>query len=448
MDARTLAQVMPGLSPNLAHKYAGPFTQAMKLAGATTQRRAAMFIAQTGHESASLRYMRELADGSAYEGRRDLGNIYPGDGRKFRGRGIVQVTGRNNTAAFSRWAHAQGLVSSPDALVRDPTPMERLPLSMLTASWYWTSARAQLNSLADAGDLEGATRAINGGLNGLQDRRERYQRAMEMNLVGSGGGGGKEEEVLLPYRRDQVRQDTFYNCGPASTQTVIRSKTNTLISEAQLGRELGTHTGGTDYIGQFPRVLNRYLAGADYRHQDMPNDPPTGAQKEKLWRDLTNSIRGGFGVIANFVVPPSNYPRAVYPSTISPAYGGGTVYHYVACMGFAGAGSGRRVWIADSGFSPYGYWMPFDQFATCIPPKGYAYASKPAARPQSRKKENTVDKHQADRIEKKLDLIMDQLVGPEKDAKGPTFSGWDQLGGKTLVDSIADIRKSLGKDFK
>ena len=271
---------------------------------------------------------------------------------------------------------------------------------------------------------------------------------MNMNLLGSSGGGGKEVEVLLPYRRDQVRQDTIYNCGPASTQTAIRSKTNALISEAQLGRELGTYTGGTDYIGQFPRVLNRYLAGAGYRHQDMPNDPPTGAQKEKLWRDLTNSIRGGYGVIANFVVPPSNYPRAVYPSTISPAYGGGVVYHYVAVMGFAGAGSSRRVWIADSGFAPYGYWMSFDQFATCIPPKGYAYATKPAVKPAARKKGNKVDKHQADRIERKLDLIMDQLVGPEKDAKGPKFTGWQQLGGKTLIDSIADIRNIIGKDSK
>ena len=444
MDIHTLRRVMGNSA--IPADYAAHFNAAMKAAGINNQRRAAMWCAQIGHESVGLHYMEEIASGAAYEGRRDLGNVCPGDGMRFKGRGPIQLTGRSNYRSFTQWCRSKGLAKhdfeAAPHLVGTPR------WGFLAASWYWSAARPQLNSLSDAGDIEGATRAINGGLNGIDDRRSRYQRAMGMNLVGSGGEGGKEEEVLLPYRRDQVRQDTFYNCGPASTQTVIRSKSNTLISEAQLGRELGTHTGGTDYIGQFPRVLNRYLAGADYRHQDMPNDPPTGAQKEKLWRDLTNSIRGGFGVVANFVVPPSNYPRAVYPSTISPAYGGGTVYHYVACMGFAGAGSGRRVWIADSGFSPYGYWMSFDQFATCIPPKGYAYAAKPAVRPQSRKKENTVDKHQADRIEKKLDLIMDQLVGPEKDAKGPKFTGWDQLGGKTLVDSIADIRKTLGKDFK
>lgn len=444
MDAQTLRKAMG--NNNIPSDYVAHFNAAMRAADITNQRRAAMWCAQIGHESVGLHYMEEIASGAAYEGRSDLGNVYPGDGIRFKGRGPIQLTGRTNYRSFTRWCRSKGL-SSHD-FEASPHLVGTPRWGFLAAAWYWSSARPQLNALSDSGDLEGATRAINGGLNGLQDRRARYQRAMGMNLLGSGGGGGKEEEVLLPYRRDQVRQDTIYNCGPASTQTVIRSKTNALIGEAQLGRELGTHTGGTDYIGQFPRVLNRYLAGADYRHQDMPNDPPTGAQKEKLWRDLTNSIRGGYGVIANFVVPPSNYPRAVYPSTISPAYGGGTVYHYVAVMGFAGSGSSRRVWIADSGFAPYGYWMSFDQFATCIPPKGYAYATKPAVKPAARKKGNKVNKHQADRIERKLDLVLDQLVGPEKDRKGYKFTGWQQLGGKTLIDSIADIRNIIGKESK
>ena len=444
LDIQTLRKAMGNNA--IPADYAAHFNAAMKAADITNQRRAAMWCAQIGHESVGLHYMREIASGAAYEGRSDLGNVYPGDGVRFAGKGPIQLTGRANYRAFTKWCHSKGLTKHDFEAA--PHLVEKPQWGFLAAAWYWTSARPQLNSLSDSGDLEGATRAINGGLNGLQDRRERYQRAMNMNLLGSGGGGGKEEEVLLPYRRDQVRQDTIYNCGPASAQTVIRSKTNTLLSEAALGRELGTHTGGTDYIGQFPRVLNRHLAGARYIHQDMPNDPPTGAQKEKLWRDLTNSIRGGYGVIANFVVPPSNYPRAVYPSTISPAYGGGTVYHYVAVMGFAGSGSSRRVWIADSGFAPYGYWMSFDQFATCIPPKGYAYSSKPAVKPAARKKGNKVDKHQADRIERKMDLILDQLVGPEKDNKGPKFSGWAQLGNKTLVDAIGEIRNALGKDSK
>ena len=71
--------------------------------------------------------------------------------------------------------------------------------------------------------------------------------------------------------------------------------------------------------------------------------------------------------------PPSNYPRGVKGS-ISPRYGGGTVYHYVAAMGYDDTPGARALWIADSGFWPFGYWCGFDQVATLIPPKGYTYA--------------------------------------------------------------------------
>lgn len=178
----------------------------------------------------------------------------------------------------------------------------------------------------------------------------------------------------LDYPRTHVKQDTYYNCGPASSQTIILAATGEVVDEGVLGRELGTTVNGTDYIGQFPAVLNRHMEGAGYRHRDMPNDPPTGAQKEQLWADLTASIDAGYGVVANIVAPPSNYPKAVWPSTINPAYAGGTVYHYIALLGYSDEGQ-RKVWVADSGFAPYGYWLSFDQLATLIPPKGYAYAT-------------------------------------------------------------------------
>ncbi|MBG9336928.1 C39 family peptidase [Corynebacterium diphtheriae] len=181
-------------------------------------------------------------------------------------------------------------------------------------------------------------------------------------------------EKILRYSRDQVKQDTPYNCCPASAQTIILAATGVMVSEFELGRALQTHTGGTDWIGQVPAVLNHYMPGAQYRHVEMPNDPPTPAQREHLWSDLTHSIDKGYGVLANIVAPTSNYPRAVAPSTISPKYAGGTVYHYIAIMGYAGEGRDRRVWVADSGFWPYGYWLSFDQLATLIPPKGYAWS--------------------------------------------------------------------------
>lgn len=354
-------------------KYLGAYMKAMKAADITTVKRAAMFAAQIGHESYGLRYMEELADGSAYEGRRDLGNTVPGDGRRFKGRGPIQLTGRTNYRRFTEWANSRGFTTIN--FVANPEKVSEPEWGFLAAAWYWTVARPSLNGWADAGDVLRASRDINGWVpvpNGLQDRAFRYERALRF--------GGKllpkEEpgmEKIIHYSRDQVTQDTGYYCGPASAQTIIKAVTGVTVSENTLAKKLGTHTGGTNWVGVFPKVLNEYLAGAGYVSADMPNDPPTQEQKDALWRNIVSSVDAGYGVVANIVAPPSNYPKAVSPSTINPQYGGGTVYHYIAVMGYSTNGQ-RKVWVADSGFYPYGYWLSFDQLCSLIPPKGYAYA--------------------------------------------------------------------------
>ncbi|MFB7853824.1 C39 family peptidase [Rhodococcus qingshengii] len=177
-------------------------------------------------------------------------------------------------------------------------------------------------------------------------------------------------QKLLPYDRGIVRQETGYWCGPASAQVVLNSR-GINVAESTLAREMGTTTNGTDYIGLIERVLDQRVPNARYTSVQMPNDPPTLGQKDRLWRDILRSVNAGWGVIVNIVAPRSNYPRGVNGS-ISPSYSGGTVYHYMSVMGYDDAT--RAVWIADSGFSPFGYWMSFDQLATLIPPKGYAYA--------------------------------------------------------------------------
>lgn len=379
MDAQTLREVMGGSADYDA--LVAPMNQAMIAADVTTVPRAAMWCAQIGHESAGLRYMEEIASGQAYEGRSDLGNTQSGDGRRYKGSGPIQLTGRSNFRAFTRWAQANGhttvdFEAQPELVRQDPR------WGFLAATYYWTVSRPQINALADAGDLEGVTRAINGGLNGIADRRARYGRALAMGDRLLPGEVKPVTEKVLNYLRDQVTQDTYYNCGPASSQTVIRAATGNLVGERDLGAQLGTTTNGTDWIGLFPAVLNRHLPGAGYRHVEMPHDPASPEQVERLWRDLTSSIDAGYGVVANIVAPPSNYPRAVYPSTTSPAYRGGTVYHYIALMGYAGDGAGRRVWVADSGFTPYGYWVSLAQLATLIPPKGYAYSTAQPAQTQ------------------------------------------------------------------
>ncbi len=175
MDAATLSRAMGGsLSMAKYQSYAADFTSAALQAKCTTVNRMAMWCAQIGHESVGLRYMEEIASGAAYEGRRDLGNIHPGDGRRFKGRGPIQLTGRHNYGQFGKWAKSVGLVSDANYFVNNPTQVATSKWGFLAAAWYWTVARPLLNSYADAGDVVRATRAINGGTNGLADRTRRW----------------------------------------------------------------------------------------------------------------------------------------------------------------------------------------------------------------------------------------------------------------------------------
>ncbi|MDZ4236176.1 MAG: hypothetical protein U1C73_21030, partial [Dietzia sp.] len=193
LTADILARVM-GCTVARATVMLPGYLGAMAAADITNVNRAAMFAAQLGHESVGLQYMEEIASGAAYEGRRDLGNVHPGDGVRYKGSGPIQLTGRANFRAFTQWANAQGhttldFEAQPHLVRSNPR------WGFLAASWYWTVARPQINRLSDARDLEGVTRAINGGLNGLADRRTRYDRALALG------------NLLLPPREDDMFSD-------------------------------------------------------------------------------------------------------------------------------------------------------------------------------------------------------------------------------------------------
>ena len=158
-------------------------TQCLAECGCTTVDRIAMWCAQIGHESAGLRYMEEIADGSAYNGRTDLGNTQPGDGPRFKGRGPIQVTGRDNYTELSKWAHSRGLVPSPTFFVDQPAQLASDRYGFIGVTWYWTTQRP-MNTYADRRDIEAASIAVNGRnrdtgrANGIEDRIARYQRAL------------------------------------------------------------------------------------------------------------------------------------------------------------------------------------------------------------------------------------------------------------------------------
>jgi|SRR5690554_3461835 len=141
--------------------------------GINTPLRLAMFFAQTHHESAGFYYTKEIGNDAyfkKYEGRKDLGNMHPGDGLRFKGRGFIQVTGRFNYTAISKDTGIDYL--------NNPEWLEREPDAMLSALWYWQ--KHKLNDLADKKDIRRVTRIINGGYNGLKDRQERYNHYLKI----------------------------------------------------------------------------------------------------------------------------------------------------------------------------------------------------------------------------------------------------------------------------
>lgn len=168
-----------GISATRAYALYPYFIDSLNVAGINSCRRLAAYVGQLGHESAGLLYFEELASGSAYEGRTDLGNVQAGDGTRFKGRGPIQLTGRNN---YSRAAQALGrdFVNTPD-LVGMPSG------GFAASAWYW-SVHVR-NADADAGTQSGYDRitvAINGcggriaNCNGVADRNQRWLRARQV----------------------------------------------------------------------------------------------------------------------------------------------------------------------------------------------------------------------------------------------------------------------------
>jgi predicted chitinase len=165
----TLAQLQE-IMPNSGEKseYYFPYIKkAMSSGGINNCARIAAFLAQIGHESGSLIYTTEIADGSGYEGITDIGNTSPGDGVRYKGRGVIQVTGKYNYQIVG------------DALgydfVSDPEKLATTPYCVDSAVWWWNNHT--LSPIADANTQESfdqTTRIINGGYNGKADRDSRW----------------------------------------------------------------------------------------------------------------------------------------------------------------------------------------------------------------------------------------------------------------------------------
>lgn len=145
--------------------------ESMVLWGITERLDIACFLAQVGHESGRLKYTREIWGPTRaqrrYEGRKDLGNTQPGDGKRFLGRGPIQLTGRANARKATIWVR-KVVPDAPDFEAK-PELLELPRWGALAAGAFW--AWNDLSKHGQRGSILRTTRIVNGGYNGLADRK-------------------------------------------------------------------------------------------------------------------------------------------------------------------------------------------------------------------------------------------------------------------------------------
>lgn len=425
MDAATLAKAM-GNAPGVDYAaYTEPFNNAMTQAGATTFLRAAHFIAQMGHESGSLKYLEEIHDGSNYEGRKDLGNTQPGWGKRYKGRGIVQLSGAWNYRRFSQWAHGKGLVNSPTFFVENPTQVASPRWAFLVAAWYWSAERPNLNAQADADNLDAVTRSINGGTNGLADRRQRLARAKQLGdaILPTKGGN-----TMALFDIDMSQQFGFG--GPRSTSGIQRVVIHTTenatgtpaanVANYQIRSKTGSYHYLVDASGKRIRCNTdgwiTWSTGNNAGNVQGLNLSFTtySANTRAQWLAQEKMLRAGATVVADWCKK-HNIP-AVKVTT---------------GRGICGHGDMRAFGGTDH--TDPGANFPWDIFlsyvkqvlsgTTTTTPKGDDMSTQ---------------------AEKRIELILDQLAGPEKDKAGNyKFTGWPQLGNRTIVDNAVEQNKRI-----
>lgn len=171
LTAPRLLGIMPHGEPAKIARFAPMIQLGMVARQIDTARRQAHFLAQIGHESMSLVFTEEIASGAAYEGRADLGNTQPGDGKRFKGRGLIQLTGRANYSEYGKDIGVDLTTNTAAAAV----VATDAKLAADVACWFWK--KRKLNVQAEADDIIALTKKINGGTNGLADRKAYLMRS-------------------------------------------------------------------------------------------------------------------------------------------------------------------------------------------------------------------------------------------------------------------------------
>ena len=459
MDAATLSKAMGGNLPLSRYQALLPeMNRAMRAAGVTTQLRAAHWLSQLGHECLGLSALTEFASGEAYNGRLDLGNTQPGDGPRFRGRGAIMVTGRVHYTNLSKWAHGKGLVPTATYFVDNPEMLASDRYYCIGAEWYWTVARPQMNSLCDRDDFLGVTKAINGGTRGFEDRRSRLARCKSLGAsilpsgASAGTGGGtvglnyykvEPHATLLTSSYTAGRNGKTINCiyrhhmaGNMNLQQCV----NLWNTSGTSAHYTVNSTGG---IGQ--AVYDSNTAWATGNTEG--NQRGISIEHANITRRVggSDSNKGSWNISDATIINGARLAAALclYYKLGRPVYGKNIKDHrdvrQTFCPGhLANGGQYHRKWMNEA-----------QRFYDClvrksVNPDGTPKAAGGGSQSGATNTKPTKGDTLSAQAEKRIELILDQLAGPEKDKKGNyKFTGWPQLGNKTIVDSTVEQNKRI-----
>jgi putative chitinase len=168
---KQLASIWGSNENSISDSVINDLNSCLNLFKINTQSRMRHFVSQISHESGGGKWMKELASGDAYEGRRDLGNTQRGDGRKYKGAGFIQLTGRANYSDFSKYMN--------DPKIMDGVDYVALNYPATSGGFWWYNNN--MNALCDKNPtVEEVTKKVNGGYRGLEDREKYYKRCLEI----------------------------------------------------------------------------------------------------------------------------------------------------------------------------------------------------------------------------------------------------------------------------
>lgn len=227
ITASFLLRLAPRAKAEIIAALVAPLGSYLSRYGITTPLRVAHFIAQACEETDEFRSLEEYASGKAYEGRKDLGNIQPGDGVRYKGRGIFQLTGRSNYAYYGKLLGLD--------LEGNPELAAKPEVSVQIACTYWD--RKGLNAWADKDDVKAITYRLNGGYNNLATRVLYLERAKKLLNVSN--------DVSVPPTEDPKPEAPVVTISPKDTPIWQRLDVGSLASSAVLavGSSLSGITG-------------------------------------------------------------------------------------------------------------------------------------------------------------------------------------------------------------